>query len=252
MAEAVAGAGPGAEGPEIPGAVGGVDPKELRDWAGLPEVLLEKVAGKLVARTEAGWAARLKERYYSEELIQGLMAKRKREGNCLYVFARVCKGWRKAQLKVGAPLRTRVLSDVLMPGSMALVKWALAEGCPREDEYETMAQAAARFGHLELVKWLCGEGGSAMDEEVMRCAATSRNLEVVKWLRGEGCPWSSYTCQLAIKYGPVEVLRWARENGCPWDAETQIEAAWELGYTDDLGNLYAEPSDDEYSYGYEI
>ena len=31
-----------------------------RDWAGLPEVLLEKVARKLVAQAEAGWAAYLK------------------------------------------------------------------------------------------------------------------------------------------------------------------------------------------------
>ena len=35
----------------------GVAPEEWRDWAGLPEHLLMKVAGKLVARTEAGWAA---------------------------------------------------------------------------------------------------------------------------------------------------------------------------------------------------
>ena len=35
----------------------------------------------------------------------------------------------------------------------------------------------------------------------------------------------------------MEVLRWARENGCPWDAVTRNEAAVELGYTDDFGNL---------------
>ena len=62
------------------------------------------------------------------------MAEGKRDGNCLFVFARVCKAWRKAQLKVGGRLRTRVLSDVILPGQVALVKWALADGCPREDE----------------------------------------------------------------------------------------------------------------------
>ena len=35
-------------------AAAGVAPEEWRDWAGLPEHLLMKVAGKLVARTEAG------------------------------------------------------------------------------------------------------------------------------------------------------------------------------------------------------
>ena len=46
-----------------------------------------------------------------------------------------------------------------------------------------------------------------------------------------------------------EVQRWARENGCPWDAATRDEAAAELRYTDDLGNLVEEEeSDDEYGY----
>ena len=59
------------------------------------------------------------------------MAQRKRDGNCLFVFAMVCKPWREAQQKIGGRLRTRVESDVVQPGSVALAKWALAEGCPR-------------------------------------------------------------------------------------------------------------------------
>ena len=138
-------------------------------------------------------------------------------------------------------MRSRVKSDVIMLGQVGLVKWALAEGCPRDDEDEeepwTMAAAAAFHGHLELVRWLCGEGGLAMDEGVMNSAARSGNLELVQWLRGEGCPWDYWTCFYAVDQGHVEVLRWARENGCPWDAETRDRAAAELGYTDDLGNL---------------
>ena len=210
-----------------------------RDWAGLPEDLLEKVAGALVAQTEAGWAARLKEDPDWEEFgIQREMAKRKRDGNCLLVVALVCKPWRKAQLKVGAPLCTRVWSDVILPGSVALAKWALAEGCPRADERGyTMANAAAQQGQLELVKWLCGEGGFAMDEWVMEYAASSGNLELVQWLRGEGCPWDMETCYEAVDKGHVEVLRWARENGCPWRAYTRDRAAAELRYRDDFGNV---------------
>ena len=210
-----------------------------RDWAGgVPAEVLEKVAGKVVAQTEAGWAAHLKEWGWSEERIQEEMAKRKRKGNCLFVFARVCKGWRKAQLKVGGPLRTRVHSDVILPGRVALVKWALAEGFPRPDRFGvTVAHEAAQHGNLELMRWLCGEGGFAMDEEVMWNAAISGNLEILQWLRGEGCPWDRMTCYYAVDYGRVEVLRWARENGCEWMAETRDEAAGKFGYTDDFGNL---------------
>merc|ERR1712146_689038 len=41
------------------------------------------------------------------------------------------------------------------------------------------------------------------------------------------------------------VLRWARENGCEWDRYARDKAAEELGYTDNLGNLYVHP-DDQY------
>ena len=45
------------------------------------------------------------------------------------------------------------------------------------------------------------------------------------------------SCYCAVDYDHVEMLRWARENGCPWIAHTRYNAAAELGYTDDLGNL---------------
>ena len=236
-----------------PGAAPG-DP-EWRDWAGLPEHLLIKVAGKLEAQTEAGWAAWHKKDGKTEGFIQKEMEERKRDGNCLFVLAMVCKGWRKAQLKVGGPLRTRVKSDVILPGRVELAKWALAEGCPREAENGvTMAEAAAQFGNmvlvrwlcgegdfpmtrplmsnaarsgnLELVQWLCGEGAFAMDDEVMGNAACSGNLELVRWLRGEGCDWSAWTCEYAAKGGRLEVLQWLRANDCPWDARTCKWAAF--------------------------
>ena len=99
-------------------AAAGVAPEDWRDWAGgLPAEVLETVAGKVVAQTEAGWGAFLKGVLsWTEERIQEEMADRKCDGNCLFVFAMVCRGWRKAQLKVGAPLRTRVYSDVIGPG----------------------------------------------------------------------------------------------------------------------------------------
>ena len=239
MAGAGAGAELGPEGPQAPGAAGGGGPRAGPDWANLPADLLGKVAATLVAQNEAPYAAWLKGVLGdSEEYIQKKLEERKREGNCLFMFARVCRAWRKAQLKVGGPLRTRVKSDVILPGRVALVKWALAEGCPRVESIDTMATVAAAYEHLELVKWLCGEGGFATDEYVMRQAARTGNLELVQWLRGEGCPCSWETCIYAVTNGHVEMLRWARENGCPWDAWMRDKAAEKLGYTDDLGNLF--------------
>ena len=84
-----------------------------------------------------------------------------------------------------------------------------------------------------------------MDEWVMKFAAKSGNLELVRWLRAEGCPWDKWTCHYALINGHVEILRWARENGCEWRVEDRDKAAAELGYTDDLGNLVDDYSDDE-------
>ena len=223
-----------------------------RDWAGgVPQEVLAMIGEALVAQKEAAWAAQLRENGYNEGYINERLEERKSEGRCLFVFARVCKPWRKAQLKVGGPLRSRVGSDVIPQGSVELAKWALAEGCPRENEYGdgfTMAHEAAEHGHLELVQWLCGEGGFAMDELVMYCAAGSGNLELVRWLRGEGCPWNEWTCFNAVHFRHVEVLRWARENGCPWRAEDRDKAAAKLGYTDDLGSPVDEWTAEELGY----
>ena len=96
------------------------------------------------------------------------------------MFARVCKGWRRAQRKVGGPLRTRVASDVVLPGQVALVKWALAEGRPRDGKVEpfegfNMAEFAADAGRFELVQGLLLEGGfQLLDKQLLGWAQGAR------------------------------------------------------------------------------
>ena len=198
---------------------------------GLPDEVLAQVAEKIVAsRAEAMWAEkRTTERLNNLELL--LLQLHKLEDqihsstsfaelverhnqaradtiqdadvgaakmrffdhnkDSLFPFAMVCKAWRKAQLKVGGPLLTRVESDLIAPGRAALVKWALAEGCPRDREWEgdidTLATRAAAHGHLEIVQFLCCEQGF-MDWRVQAEAIMSDQNEVVRWLRANGCP----------------------------------------------------------------
>ena len=249
----MAGAGAGSDQPPpAVGAAGTLAPgdRDWRDWAGgLPADVLEKVAGTLVAQNEAEREAELEADWETESVIEYELQRRQDNGNCLFPFAMVCTNWRKAQLKVGRKLCTRYLTDVLgcdKPGRVAMVKWALAMGCPRENGYGiTMAHHAARYGHSELVKWLCGEGGFAMDAQLMSCATESMNLELMKWLRGEGCPWYSpsvcqsianHACFKGCRDSSLAVLRWARENGALWKAAARDQAR-RLGYTDDFGNL---------------
>ena len=114
---------------------------------------------------------------------------------------------------------------------------------------EAVMQWAARSGNLKLVKWLRAEGCDGWDEDTCARAALGRHLKVLQWLRAKGCPWDYETCENAVIKGHVETLRWARANGCPWMAHTRDDAAAELGYTDDFGNLVDENHDPIYDEG---
>ena len=236
-----------AGGPRAPGAG--------PDWGkGVPVEVLAQVARTLVAQTEGGWAAFLtRETAWEETDVKEIMAKRERDGNfCLLVFAMVCKPWRKAQLKVG-PLRTRVGSDVIQPGSVALAKWALAQGCPRSGDWlvenpnpntmcntachrsgwhPDLARLAAQHGHLELVKWLVQEQGFPKNKTLIGMAARGGNLELVQWLRAAGCPWDAGTCgKGAAAGGKLHVLQWLRTTKpkCPWDWKVRSDRPLAFG-----------------------
>ena len=121
----------------------------------------------------------------------------------------------------------------------------------RNAHCEVMEQAASS-GNLKLVQWLRAEGCD-WNEEACGWAAKCGHLEVLQWLWSNGCHhFMGQVIGPALDQGHVEMLRWVRENGCWWDAEERDRAAEELGYTDNLGNLYdadGNPilSDDEYS-----
>ena len=54
----------------------------------------EKVAATLVSQTKAGWAAQLEDWGWGPAGIVKRLARRRLKGNCLFVFAMVCKPWR--------------------------------------------------------------------------------------------------------------------------------------------------------------
>ena len=74
-------------------------------------------------------------------------------------------------------------------------------------------------GHLETLKWAIAHG-CPFDDETCRRAAQGGHLETLKWLRASGCPWDGRTCAYAALRGYRRVVEWARANGCPWSEET--------------------------------
>ena len=164
----------------------------------------------------------------------------------LALFSRVSKACRSAAVCVAkgeAPLRCLKARDVVC--SVELVKWAIEQGCPREED-RVVCALAARGGHLDTLQWLRASGfewdcrtcsfaaegghldvlkwlranGCPWDEDTCSYAALGGHLDVLKWLRANGCPWDEGTCSYAAIRGPLDVLKWARANGCPWNEDT--------------------------------
>ncbi|KXZ41360.1 hypothetical protein GPECTOR_522g508 [Gonium pectorale] len=89
------------------------------------------------------------------------------------------------------------------------------------------ARAAARYGHLHVLRWLVEEAlgldAVPLDEELFAAAAASGSVELMAWLRERGCPWDARAFTAGAASGCVAALEWLAERGCPMpDDESPI------------------------------
>ncbi|GLC46450.1 hypothetical protein PLESTB_001718600 [Pleodorina starrii] len=89
------------------------------------------------------------------------------------------------------------------------------------------ACAAARNGHLHVLKWMEGPEGDPEAAEALQEAmqdpyfnliavgAESGSVELVAWLRERGCPWNQKAFVAAAKSGNAAMLEWMATEGCP-------------------------------------
>ena len=114
-------------------------------------------------------------------------------------------------------------------GHLDLLKWMRSQKPPCPWDKWTCA-AAAKGGHLEVLKWARSQDPPCpWDEFACEGAAKSGNLELIKWLRGQDppCPWDEASAEWAAFGGHIEVLKWlrAQDPPCPWDEQTAAAAA---------------------------
>ena len=228
-------------------------PEAWRDWGnafgeGLPGEVLALVAEKLDASHDADYTRILARRPWRH----ALPPPRAGTAQNLFLFALVCKGWRKVQRDVAAqsspaaPLRTRAI-NVLASGSTSLVEWALAAGCPTENAGDnarqrpsTAVEVSAALGAEVVLRHLVDRGFS-MDTRInsghsgfgslgwwaaMGGENDATAIRLLRFLKAKGQGWKTATCAAAAGAGKLEVLRWLRAEGCPWDSRTCLEAAW--------------------------
>ena len=100
--------------------------------------------------------------------------------------------------------------------------------CTLRDTHEFQWDAdtmscAARYGHLDMVKWLSPELWS--DRQMSAGAARGGHLSILQWTLELRMDWSTAVCAAAARGGHLKVLQWLRANRCPWDASTATGAA---------------------------
>lgn len=91
-------------------------------------------------------------------------------------------------------------------GDLAALQWTH----PARDE--TVYDAAAREGRLDMLQWLRAQDPPCpWDESVCRGAANG-GLDVLQWLRAQEppCPWNARHCAVLARSGPVQ--DWIRQQ----------------------------------------
>lgn len=109
---------------------------------------------------------------------------------------------------------------------MAVLEWLKKNS---QVESALVWQAAARFGYLNVLRWIHADGYSNFTAITIIMAARSGSSDVVKWLRENGCPWNVATTESAACSGNVELLEWLVTNGCPIDYDRCAYFASETG-----------------------
>lgn len=123
-------------------------------------------------------------------------------------------------------------------GDVKLAQFFLAKGAVITKESKACASAAARYGHLDFLKWIHAQG-APLSVEAASEAARGGYLEVLEWLYPEGCPFTGWVCVDAAIGGHLEVLQWLRaideSKGsvrCPWNEQVCASAKrcqkWEV------------------------
>ena len=116
----------------------------------------------------------------------------------------------------------KTIKNAVRVGNLEMLKYCFANGCPCDEETEQKeAMMAARFGHVEILKYLVEERKALVCLKVqhacVRNAATFGHLASLRYLVEEaGVPLNDWVCiAYARIYKQHECLNYLREKGCP-------------------------------------
>lgn len=128
------------------------------------------------------------------------------------------------------------LEPAVAGGYLDIVKYLVSIGCDPKACNNRAIRSAAKYDHLEIVKYLASEevgcDPKVYDNQAIRFASRNGNLELVKYLVGIGCdPKASdnYAIRWACYYGYLEVVKYLVLIGCEPKAEDNCAIQWASG-----------------------
>ena len=113
-----------------------------------------------------------------------------------------------------------------------MVKYCVANECPVNDY---ACACAARYGHLEILKYLREEAKAPWDSWTAFLAAQKGNLHILEYLvegKFEFDEYSRFACVDAARHGHLDCLKYLHETAkAPWN-EGAVEKAHENNHTE--------------------
>jgi hypothetical protein len=117
----------------------------------------------------------------------------------------------------------RTICAAVCQGNLEMVKYCVANECP-VDEWTCVC--AARYGHLECLKYLREEVKAPWDSDTASFAALNGHLHILEYLvERKYDQYSVYVCQFAAQNGLLDFLKYLHETAkAPWDYRAVLQA----------------------------
>jgi hypothetical protein len=102
-------------------------------------------------------------------------------------------------------------------GDMQILRWLRERGCAWNNV--TILRCAVASGSVEMTAWVKQQPGVVCDEHTMTAAAKMGYTAVCECLHADLCTWNADACDAATRNNHADTLRWLHEHGCPWCAD---------------------------------
>jgi hypothetical protein len=144
--------------------------------------------------------------------------------------------WAREEKKCEWAGRTSVMNAAARQGNLDMVKYCVANKCPMDDY---ACAYAAKYGHLECLKYLHEEVKAPWDKSTAAWAAEKGHLHILEYLvERKYNNFNKYVCLYAAGNGHLDCLKYLHETAkAPWNSEA-VRVAHENKHTECLQYLH--------------